>query len=52
LLTPPEQSLDEQVQQKRARGGKKSSPPVIEHVVVVKVGDRYDNEVTAKYVIR
>jgi WD40 repeat protein len=52
LLNAPEQSLDEQVQQKRAHGGKKSSPPVVEHVVVVKVVDRYDNEVTAKYVIR
>ncbi len=52
LLTTPEQSLDEQTDQKHNRGAKRSSPPVTEHVVVVRVYDRYDNEATAKYVVR
>ena len=52
LLTTPEAPFDEPAEQKRGRGAKKSSPPVTEHVVVVRVYDRYDNEATAKYVVR
>ncbi|HLJ30508.1 MAG TPA: hypothetical protein VKY85_27640 [Candidatus Angelobacter sp.] len=52
LLTAPTQLLDDQPEQKRGRGAKKSAPPITEHVVVVRVYDRYDNEVTAKYVVR
>lgn len=52
LLAAPEQSLDEQPEQKHSRGGKKSPPPITEHVVVVRVYDRNDNEATAKYVVR
>jgi hypothetical protein len=52
LLTPPELPLDDPAEQKHGRGGKRSSPPVTEHVVVVKVRDRYGNEATAKYVLQ
>lgn len=52
LLSAPEPPLDEQTEQKRGHSPKKSAPPVTEHVVVVKVYDRYDNEATAKYVVR
>ena len=52
LLTTPEQSLEEQAEQKHGRGAKHSSEPVTEHVIVVRVYDRYDNEATAKYVVR
>jgi WD40 repeat protein len=52
LLTTPAPPLEEQTEQKRTHGAKKSSPPVSEHVVVVRVYDRYDNEATAKYVVR
>jgi hypothetical protein len=52
LLATPEPTLDEQTEQKHGHGAKKSSPPITEHVVVVRVYDRYDNEATAKYVVR
>ena len=52
LLTPPPTPPDDQTEPKRTRGAKKSAPPVTEHVVVVRVYDRYDNEATAKYVVR
>lgn len=52
LITPPTTPPDDQTEPKRSRGAKKSAPPVIEHVVVVRVYDRYDNEATAKYVVR
>jgi WD40 repeat protein len=52
LLATPEPTLDEQTEQKHGRSAKKSSPPITEHVVVVRVYDRYDNEATAKYIVR
>ena len=52
LLTPPPPSLEDQVEQKHARSPKRSAPPLVEHVVVVRVYDRYDNVATAKYVVK
>lgn len=52
LLTPPPTPPDDQTEPRHTRGAKKSAPPVTEHVVVVRVYDRYDNEATAKYVVR
>ncbi|HEV3041140.1 MAG TPA: hypothetical protein VHA33_25465 [Candidatus Angelobacter sp.] len=46
------QSLEEQSEQKRAHGPSKNKPPVTEHVIVVRVHDRYDNEATMKYVAK
>lgn len=51
VLTAPEPSLEEQADQKHGRGAKHSAPPLTEHVVVVRVYDRNDNEATAKYVV-
>lgn len=44
-------SLEAQSEQKKA-GGKSSAPASNEHVVVVRVYDRYDNVATAKSVVR
>ena len=52
LLAPPPQSLEDQVEQKHGKNAKNSPPPVSEHVVVVRVYDRYDNVSTARYVVR
>lgn len=52
LLTPPPPSLEDQAEQKRGHSPKRSSPPTAEHVVVVRVYDRYDNVATAKYVVK
>lgn len=51
-LIQPQQSLEDQTDQKRAHGPSKNKPPVTEHVVVVRVYDRYDNEATMKYVAK
>ena len=52
LFIPPPQSLEEQAEQKRTGKAKNSSPPSGEHVVVVRVYDRYDNVATSRYVVR
>ena len=53
LLTPPQQSLEEQTDTKRGKGASKTPPsPGGEHVVVVRVYDRYDNAATARYVVK
>jgi hypothetical protein len=52
LLAPPALSLEDQAEEKHGRAPKRSSPPITEHVVVVRVYDRYDNEATAKYVVK
>jgi WD40 repeat protein len=52
LLTQPQPSLEDQAEQKRGHSPKRSSPPTSEHVVVVRVYDRYDNVATAKYVVK
>lgn len=53
LLAPPQQSLEEQTETKRGKGAPKTPPsPGGEHVVVVRVYDRYDNAATARYVAR
>ena len=51
LLTLPQQSLEDQAE-KAKRGSKKYPPPAGEHVVIVRVYDRYDNVATAKYVVK
>ena len=51
VLALPPQALDDQAE-KAKHGSKKTAPPVTEHVVVVRVYDRYDNEATAKSVIK
>jgi hypothetical protein len=52
-LAQPQQSLEEQTEQKRGKGSSKASKqPLSEHVVVVRVYDRYDNVATAKYVAK
>jgi sugar lactone lactonase YvrE len=51
LLPPSPPVAEEQPESKRARG-KSNAPPRTEHVVVVKVYDRYDNVATAKTVVR
>lgn len=51
LLTPSPQSLDDQVE-KAKHGSKKNTPPISEHVVIVRVYDRYDNVATAKYLVK
>lgn len=51
VLALPQQALDDQTE-KAKHGSKKTAPPVTEHVVVVRVYDRYDNEATAKSVIK
>lgn len=52
LLAPPAPSLEDQAEEKRGHSAKHSPPPLTEHVVVVRVYDRYDNEATAKYVVK
>src|SRR5579864_5683 len=49
LLPIPAQALEDQGE-KAKHGSKKNAPPVSEHVIVVRVYDRYDNEATAKYI--
>ena len=49
VLSIPPQALEDQVE-KAKHGSKKNAQPLSEHVVVVRVYDRYDNEATAKYV--
>lgn len=51
LLPAPQPSPDEPVEQKRGRP-KAGVVPRAEHVVVVRVYDRYDNVATAKSVVR
>src|SRR5947209_361572 len=53
LLAPPSQSLEEQAEQKRGKTSAKGPAPSSgEHVVVVRVYDRYDNAATARYVAK
>ena len=52
LLTSPTLSLEDQAEEKNGHAPKRSSPPITEHVVVVRVYDRFDNEATAKYVVK
>lgn len=49
LLAVPPQALEDQVE-KAKHGSKKNTQPLSEHVIVVRVYDRYDNEATAKYI--
>jgi hypothetical protein len=52
-LAQPAQSLEDQAEQKRGKGPAKANRPLVsEHVVVVRVYDRYDNVATAKYVAK
>ncbi|HKF24209.1 MAG TPA: hypothetical protein VKE93_21755 [Candidatus Angelobacter sp.] len=51
VLLPPSSAVVEQPEQKRGRA-KTPAPPRSEHVVVVRVFDRYDNVATAKTVVR
>jgi WD40 repeat protein len=51
VLTMPPQALEDQ-SDKAKHGSKKNAPPLTEHVVVVRVYDRYDNEATAKYITK
>lgn len=51
LLPAPQPSTEEPAQQKHGRA-KTSAAPSTEHVVVVRVYDRYDNVATAKAVVR
>jgi sugar lactone lactonase YvrE len=51
LLPPSPPAAEEQPEPKRARG-RSNAPPRTEHVVVVRVYDRYDNVATAKTVVR
>ncbi|HEV2965236.1 MAG TPA: hypothetical protein VG649_25650 [Candidatus Angelobacter sp.] len=52
-LSQPQQALEDQAEQKRGHGPSKANkPPASEHVVVVRVYDRYDNEATMKYVAK
>ena len=54
LLTPPSQSLEDQAEQKHGKNSKakNSTPTSGDHVVVVRVYDRYDNVATAKLVAK
>jgi len=52
VLEAPQSSAESQTEQKRARRGKTPPPAVSEHVVVVRVFDRFDNVATAKSVVR
>ena len=53
LLAPPSQSLEDQAGQKRGKASVKNPAPSSgEHVVVVRVYDRYDNAATARYMAR
>jgi hypothetical protein len=51
LLPPPQPAPEAKEEQKRGRGSAASAPRT-EHVVVVRVFDRYDNVATAKSVVR
>jgi hypothetical protein len=52
-LAQPSQSLEDQAEQKRGKGSAKANrPPASEHVVVVRVYDRYENVATGKYVAK
>jgi sugar lactone lactonase YvrE len=51
LLPAPPPEGEEQPEPKRAHG-KSNAPPRTEHVVVVRVYDRYDNVATAKTVVK
>jgi len=51
LLTLPQQSLEDQAERAK-HGSKKNPPPLSEHIVIVRVYDRYDNVATAKYVAK
>ncbi len=51
LVPSPQPSADEPAEQKRARA-KTAATPRTEHVVVVRVYDRFDNAATAKAVVR
>jgi len=51
LLPPPPISAEEQPEGKRGRG-KANAAPRSEHVVVVRVYDRFDNVATAKHVVK
>lgn len=52
-LAQAPQSLEDQAEQKRGKGSARvNRPPASEHVVVVRVYDRYDNVATAKYVAK
>lgn len=53
LLTDvPLASEEPQPEPKRGKNAKPKTAAVLEHVVVVRVYDRYDNEATAKYVVK
>jgi WD40 repeat protein len=52
LVNQPQPPADTPVEQKRGRRGKPTAAPVSEHVVVVRVFDRYDNVATAKSVVK
>src|SRR5947209_7128187 len=53
LLTLPQQSLEEQAESRKGKGAAKNSAPSSgEHVVVVRVFDRYDNAATARSVAK
>jgi len=51
LLPPPPPAAEEQPEPKRTHG-KSNAPLRTEHIVVVRVYDRYDNVATAKTVVR
>jgi len=52
LVNQPQPPAETPVEQKRGRRGKPTTAPVSEHVVVVRVFDRYDNVATAKSVVK
>ena len=53
LLSPPQQSLEEQAETRRGKSASKNpAPSTGEHVVVVRVYDRYDNAATARNVTK
>lgn len=52
LVNQTQPSSEGQPEQKRGRRTKPAATPVSEHVVVVRVLDRYDNVATAKSVVR
>ena len=52
VLVNQTQTADSSTEQKRGRRGRAIATPVSEHVVVVRIYDRYDNVATAKSVVR
>ena len=52
LVNQPQPPAETPVEQKRGRRGKPTTAPLSEHVVVVRVFDRYDNVATAKSVVK